>query len=56
MIQENEPEIKRISLEVPEYVKQWEEEQKKLKELFWDEMYNMGVALNKIIDDERTVK
>lgn len=45
-------EIKPISLELSEYVKQWQEEQIKLKELFWDEMYNMGVALSKRIDDE----
>lgn len=49
-------EIKPISLELSEYVKQWGEEQKKLKELFWDEMYNIGVALSKRIDDERAIK
>jgi hypothetical protein len=52
MIQENQPEIKRISLETSEYIKQWNEEQKKLKELFWNEVYNMGVALSKIIGNE----
>jgi hypothetical protein len=46
-------EIKPLDLELPEYVKQWNEQQRKLKELFWDEMYNRGVALSKIDKDGR---